>query len=225
MRLLHVHNFELREFYADKPKYAILSHTWVEGEEITYQELMRALRDSTGAKRDAHNFDVPSLLTYDIRFTKILASCNLTRQHGIDWIWIDTSNINKENSAELSEAINSMYRWYAESSICFVYLADLPQQADVLSEPSPLSQCRWFTRGWTLQVSSLFRRICSGLSAMRRSFWPRNPSTSSIQRGSLLDSLTVAKASTETLRRPESQEVILGLQKSSATSPRLTEKL
>jgi hypothetical protein len=153
MRLLNARSLELRDFPADRPKYAILSHTWVDGEEITYQELTRALQASNGTRRDIHGHNVPDLLTYDRRFNKILASCALAREHGLEWLWVDTSNINKENSAELSEAINSMFRWYGESSICFAYLADLPQNSDVLEKPSPLSQCRWFTRGWTLQVN------------------------------------------------------------------------
>lgn len=34
-------------------------------------------------------------------------------------------SINKSSSAELSEAINSMYRWYADSSICYAYMSDV----------------------------------------------------------------------------------------------------
>ncbi|KAI6002305.1 hypothetical protein F5J12DRAFT_906395 [Pisolithus orientalis] len=52
---------------------------------------------------------------------------------GYTWLWIDTCCIDKRSSAELSEAINSMYRWYRNSQMCYVYLND------------------WFSRGWTLQ--------------------------------------------------------------------------
>ena len=55
----------------------------------------------------------------------------------------DLCCIDKTSSAELSEAINSMYRWYQESGVCYAYLADVP--------PNAFSKSRWFTRGWTLQ--------------------------------------------------------------------------
>jgi hypothetical protein len=34
--------------------------------------------------------------------------------------------IDKTSSAELSEAINSMFRWYQEAEVCYAYLADVP---------------------------------------------------------------------------------------------------
>ncbi|KAI6041068.1 hypothetical protein EDC04DRAFT_2566167, partial [Pisolithus marmoratus] len=37
------------------------------------------------------------------------------RKNGLNWVWIDTCCINKESSSELSEAINSMYKWYANA--------------------------------------------------------------------------------------------------------------
>ncbi|KJK65079.1 ANK ankyrin repeat protein [Aspergillus parasiticus SU-1] len=41
-------------------------------------------------------------------------------------------------------AINSMYQWYGEASICYAYLADIVSKKDI-------GNSRWFTRGWTLQ--------------------------------------------------------------------------
>ena len=70
--------------------------------------------------------------------------CKLADERGYDWVWINTCCINKSSSAELSEAINSMYRWYKESHVCFVYLSDL-------GSTGTFEQSRWFTRGWTLQ--------------------------------------------------------------------------
>lgn len=52
--------------------------------------------------------------------------------------------IDKTSTAELSEAINSMFRWYQKASICYAYIED----ADTVDD---LEKSRWFTRGWTLQ--------------------------------------------------------------------------
>ena len=70
----------------------------------------------------------------------------------MSFCWIDTCAINKSSSAELSEAINSMFNWYKNANRCYAYLSDVndsdnrPQLLNSLSERS-----RWFTRGWTLQ--------------------------------------------------------------------------
>ena len=59
---------------------------------------------------------------------------------------VDTCCIDKSSSAELTESINSMYRWYQEAAICYAYLFDV-QSGDM----SSLSRSAWLTRGWTLQ--------------------------------------------------------------------------
>ena len=56
----------------------------------------------------------------------------------------------KSSSAELSEAINSMYRWNKGAKVCYTYLADMTL-TDVNMAKSALRNCRWFSRGWTLQ--------------------------------------------------------------------------
>ncbi|KAL8404824.1 hypothetical protein RB594_009631 [Gaeumannomyces avenae] len=100
-------------------------------------------------------------------YEKIVRICRLARERNIDWAWVDTCCIDKSSSAELSEAINSMYKWYYQAKVCFVFLADLdldPEsdfdsdpESDLDSHPEPteleeaLGRCRWFTRGWTLQ--------------------------------------------------------------------------
>jgi hypothetical protein len=61
---------------------------------------------------------------------------------------MDTCNIDTSSNAELSEAINSIFRWYHSATRCNVYLTDVP------FGPFPYSQfvrSRWFSRGWTLQ--------------------------------------------------------------------------
>lgn len=59
--------------------------------------------------------------------------------------------IDKTSSAELSEAINSMFRWYQNAQACYAYLADVSSDSGPSQEPSEFSKSRWFTRGWTLQ--------------------------------------------------------------------------
>lgn len=58
--------------------------------------------------------------------------------------------IDKQSSAELSEAINSMYRWYRKSTICYAYLEDV-SLAEGETATAAIGHSRWFTRGWTLQ--------------------------------------------------------------------------
>lgn len=131
MRLLHTKEletggFELQEFgEQDTPPYAILSHTWGDGE-VTLQDM--ALGRFAGKKG----------------YEKIRGCCSLARANGYDYAWVDTCCIDKTSSAELSEAINSMYRWYGEAGVCYGYLADVPSTAE-------FAESRWFTRGWTLQ--------------------------------------------------------------------------
>ncbi|KAI8289579.1 Vegetative incompatibility protein HET-E-1 [Colletotrichum sp. SAR 10_98] len=87
-------------------------------------------------------------------FHKIRKTCRLAAHDGIKYAWVDTCCIDKSNSAELSEAINSMYKWYKNAKVCYAYLSDLRLPAsfpkDMALEPL-LRKCRWFSRGWTLQ--------------------------------------------------------------------------
>lgn len=81
-------------------------------------------------------------------FQKIDWTCQQAATDGLDYAWVDTCCIDQSSSAELSEAINSMFRWYKRAAVCYVYLSD------ILISPTwrvELALCRWFTRGWTLQ--------------------------------------------------------------------------
>ena len=84
---------------------------------------------------------------------KIRDACAIARANGFQYIWIDTCCIDKSSSSELSEAINSMYSWYAGAVVCYAYLADVPPASE--EDPgvsfSLFRRSRWFTRGWTLQ--------------------------------------------------------------------------
>ena len=129
MRLLNTSELRLYEFFDAKiPQYAILSHTWGD-EEISLQLL---------DKSDSKKLD---------EYTKIKRCCDLALSQGWKYVWIDTCCIDKTSSADLSEAINSMYRWYENAQVCYVYMADV----SVNNEHLPFSDSRWFFRGWTLQ--------------------------------------------------------------------------
>ncbi|OHW89484.1 HET domain containing protein [Colletotrichum incanum] len=153
MRLIHTKTLELKEFIAGRPNYAILSHTWG-AEEVTFQD-MQADR---------------ALIRHKMGWQKIEGCCALALKSGFNWVWIDTCCIDKTSSAELSEAINSMFQWYRQANVCFVYMVDVPRLACaplltfhnnenlhanqatwVNNDKTVFMGSRWFTRGWTLQ--------------------------------------------------------------------------
>jgi hypothetical protein len=72
---------------------------------------------------------------------------------GFEYVWVDTCCIDKTSSAELSEAINSMFSWYQKADVCYVYLSDylFPARKDNSLDEEFFKNSRWFTRGWTLQ--------------------------------------------------------------------------
>ncbi|RYP25195.1 hypothetical protein DL765_000076 [Monosporascus sp. GIB2] len=120
-------------------RYAILSHTWEDGQEVSFQEWNTYITKNQGWEAVAQKSG----------FKKIEGACQQAKEYILDYIWVDTNCIDKSSSAELSEAINSMFAWYASSAVCFVYLSDLAYHDDI--DRSMLEGCRWFTRGWTLQ--------------------------------------------------------------------------
>ncbi|KAK3988748.1 HET-domain-containing protein, partial [Cladorrhinum sp. PSN332] len=139
MRLINVHTLQLDEFFGSQIpeyQYAILSHTWEE-EEVTFQE-MQSLTDKPVVRNKRG-------------FSKIELTCDQAKKDGLDWAWVDTCCIDKSSSAELSEAINSMYTWYAKSTACYAYLVDAEANHDPEVQGLNFRGSRWFTRGWTLQ--------------------------------------------------------------------------
>ena len=133
MRLINTTTLQLEEFYGTVPEYAILSHTWASGE-VTFEEFAQC---HEGAKQG---------------YAKIAAACRQARDDGIDYCWVDTCCIAKTSSAELTEAINSMFNWYKRAEVCFVFLADFDLDVDITdSVSSRIAKSRWFTRGWCLQ--------------------------------------------------------------------------
>ena len=140
MRLLHTTTITLSSFDDDDsiPPYAILSHTWGDGE-ISLHDMSK---------------NVDSGLEQSEGYLKIRSCCALAEREGHEYVWIDTCCIDKTSSAELSEAINSMYRWYEKAQICYAYLADVCTGEQGHWSPNVERQfrkSRWFTRGWTLQ--------------------------------------------------------------------------
>jgi len=146
MRLLyrsHTAEFSLtKDLVGDDtiPPYAILSHTWEEGQEVTFQDII----DGVGQSKTGYD---------KIRF------CGQQAEHdGLQYFWVDTCCINKLEYGELQEALNSMFRWYQNAVKCYVYLLDVStaklkasnEVSGFTWEPS-FRVSRWFTRGWTLQ--------------------------------------------------------------------------
>ena len=140
MRLLHSKTLEFREFPNHKDvAYAILSHTWG-ADEVLFQEL-----DGLNAKATPH------AIKQKAGYQKIKACCTQAASDGFDYTWVDTCCIDKRSSAELSEAINSMYKWYRDSAVCYAYLEDVPNDTDPMPQMDNFRESRWFKRGWTLQ--------------------------------------------------------------------------
>ncbi|KAL8658680.1 MAG: hypothetical protein Q9202_007477 [Teloschistes flavicans] len=89
--------------------------------------------------------------------TKLRNFCLQARTDGYEWAWMDTCCIDQKSSAELSEAINSMFRWYRNAEECYVYLADVNDRLvedDRSFHPRTRAEflaSSWFHRGWTLQ--------------------------------------------------------------------------
>lgn len=148
MRLISTKNSQVVSISEDEiPPYAILSHTWDE-DEVTLQDMQ-----GFGSKL-LSTASRMNLLKAKQGLRKVLDAVKLAASHGYDWIWIDTCCIDKTSSAELSEAINSMYRWYQNSEVCYVYLGDATAERMALwnsGDDGVIRSSRWITRGWTLQ--------------------------------------------------------------------------
>jgi len=137
MRLLKAEGngtFSLVNFQGnERPPYAILSHTWgADGEEYTYEDLS----NSTGQEK--------------VGYKKLGFCTSQAAKDNLHYFWIDSCCIDKSSSAELSEAINSMFKWYRKASKCYVYLSDVSSTSSA-QDSITFSGSRWFTRGWTLQ--------------------------------------------------------------------------
>lgn len=144
MRLLQRNSdgkYSLEEFIGETtPRYAILSHTWgADHDEVTLADLEK----DTGTPKAGYR--------------KFQFCADQAAKHGLRYFWVDTCCIDKSSSAELTEAINSMFAWYRDATRCYVYLPDVSNGSITSGTPAQqawypaFQQSRWFTRGWTLQ--------------------------------------------------------------------------
>ncbi|KAG1752158.1 heterokaryon incompatibility protein-domain-containing protein [Suillus lakei] len=152
MRLLHTTKLTLETPTGVRP-YAILSHRWLaDSEEVSFQDLQSMPVPPSESSHDNHaERTFPSNVQSKEGFTKFRGACDQASRAGLEYIWIDTCCIDKTSSAELSEAINSMYAWYQDSAVCYVYLHDVDDDAATENLQSALENSDWFQRGWTLQ--------------------------------------------------------------------------
>ncbi|KAI1669708.1 HET-domain-containing protein [Pyrenophora tritici-repentis] len=98
----------VERFGKDIPPYAILSHTWGSDEdEVTYKEL----RDAQAKRKSG--------------YSKPYFCSKQAAEDELEFFWVDTCCIDKSSSAELSEAINSMFKWYQQAERCYVLLSDV----------------------------------------------------------------------------------------------------
>ena len=150
MRFLNTTTFQFQDDskISGDARYAILSHRWIqdgEGGEISLTTL-------NATELSDASLQTPSL-------NKLRGACAKAKEQGLTWIWIDTCCIDQTSSSELAKAINSMFRLYRQSAVCYIYLHDVVASA---SEEEPFRKfthkrvksskyAEWFERGWTLQ--------------------------------------------------------------------------
>ncbi|CAK1362388.1 unnamed protein product [Cercospora beticola] len=135
MRLLNVHTLEFSVYHSTPPPYAIASHRWHLGHEASYKDILK--------KRN----------TTSTGYKKVLEFADFVRKNvgNVEWLWIDTCCILQQSSEEVSEAVNSMFKWYRNAVVCIAWLDDVNSIKEGGGDLGMLGRSRWFTRGWTLQ--------------------------------------------------------------------------
>ncbi|KAK5684753.1 hypothetical protein LTS10_002827 [Elasticomyces elasticus] len=163
MRLINIDTLKFAEFYDDAiPAYAILSHRWTT-DELTYADFRKGRRkESVGYEKVLRLQEVTQRYNAWLEHRKVEFAPEAAHEVGtpveqpVKYVWLDTCCIDKRSSAELSEAINSMYSYYSNAQICFAHLADV-HAAEIDGDDLPpvvermMRESVWFTRGWTLQ--------------------------------------------------------------------------
>ncbi|KAI5997132.1 hypothetical protein EDD15DRAFT_394674 [Pisolithus albus] len=119
---------QIREKLSFFFRFTMLSHRWGVGEPLLRDIEGKGIYDLEGAEG----------------LSKLQQFCHLSLTRGFSWAWSDTCCIDKDSSAELQEAIGSMFSWYHRLSLTIVYLADVARTGS-------LADSDWFKRGWTLQ--------------------------------------------------------------------------
>ena len=113
-------------------EYAILSHRWG-NDEVFYDDMN----------------DLSSC--HKVGLDKLKGFCKLAKELDYQYVWMDTCCIDKRSSAELSEAINSMYRYYESAKACIAYLSNVHNVREDADFEQSFRHSVWFTRCWTLQ--------------------------------------------------------------------------
>jgi hypothetical protein len=144
--LLNARTYQFQEFHDNIPPYVIFSHTW-DKDEIRFQDLIEITKDEYFQGMWRKTLAQPRLRMEERRrCSKLFGFLALVARNYSEqgWVWVDSSCIDKSSSAELSESIVSMFRWYQEATVCIAHLSDVTNKED-------FRKARWFTRGWTLQ--------------------------------------------------------------------------
>ncbi|TDZ32680.1 Vegetative incompatibility protein HET-E-1 [Colletotrichum spinosum] len=164
MRLIDTESLRLVEVQGDSQQdYAILSHTWGPSEVVFAK--FTALTSPWSQPADESPEDAEHHILRSDGFLKIRNAELLAKRQGFSYLWVDTCCIDKTSSAELSESINSMYRWYRKAAICYAYLSDVNTDMTAAeglfnnTQGSGFRKSRWFTRGWTLQELVAPRKV------------------------------------------------------------------
>ncbi|KAG1758674.1 heterokaryon incompatibility protein-domain-containing protein [Suillus occidentalis] len=110
-------------------RYVMLSHRWGENE-----PLLHDIQDKIVYKLNAASL------------TKLQSFCEVARQAGFHWAWVDTCCIDQNNHVELQKSLNSTFAWYHHSALTVVYLSDVSPS----SKSGALAKSAWNTRGWTV---------------------------------------------------------------------------
>ena len=149
MWLINTTTLKLREFMGDVlPKYAILSHRWHDTEEISFQEIQ------------SDESQIQQRMKQKVGFKKVKeAAARAKEDDRCGWLWVDTCSIDKKSSAELTEAINSMFEWYSRSHVCYAYLTDVGEEMDI-------DRSVWFTRGFVPLKLEISRRTYLNLDGL-----------------------------------------------------------
>ncbi|KAF5333058.1 hypothetical protein D9758_017863 [Tetrapyrgos nigripes] len=136
--LIDASTLRLVEFPSDSavPPYAILSHRWEEGQEISFQEMAQLSTDETHPSRVKSGF------------RKISNACKQALKDNHTYMWVDTCCIDDRDLKQKAQDINSMYDYYQHSVVCYVFLNDFTIRT---SASVSISDSTWFSRGWTLQ--------------------------------------------------------------------------
>ncbi|KAK3299761.1 heterokaryon incompatibility protein-domain-containing protein [Chaetomium fimeti] len=95
-------------------------------------------------------------------YAKVAYACGQAEKDGYRYVWVDTCCIDKRSSAEVSEAVNSMFGWYQRAAVCYAFLEDVhfdDYTEAYMTWKDHFTNSRWFTRGWTLQELLAPRKV------------------------------------------------------------------